>query len=264
MDSNRFDALSVSGSRRCALALALSAALAPLFAWEDAAAHNPLKSCKKKSGKQKKACLKKAKAHNAQHAAEPAPLPPPAAPGRKIITRTFSNTTPITILPGPDGVEVATPAAPYPSLIAVAGFTNGRILDVNVTLHGVSHTYPADIDILLAAAHLPGLNAVVMSDAGVTTGVSDVTLTLDDQAAAALPSSGALATGAFRPANHTASRTEEFPAPAPTPSGAVALSLFNGSDPNGTWQLFVVDDYGEDGGSIAKGWSLEIRAEVDA
>ena len=37
-----------------------------------------------------------------------------------------------------------------------------------------------------------------------------------------------------------------------------ALSDFNGTNPNGTWQLFVVDDAGGDLGSIAGGWSLTL------
>ena len=62
----------------------------------------------------------------------------------------------------------------------------------------MSHTYPGDIDILLAAAQLPGLNAFVMTDAGSGTDVSNVTLALDDQATADLPSSGGFASGTFR------------------------------------------------------------------
>ena len=131
-------------------------------------------------------------------------------------------------------------------------------------MHGLSHTYPGDIEILLAAAQLPGLNALVMSDAGSGTDVSNVTLALDDQATADLPSSGGFASGTFRPTNHPARGAEEFPAPAPAPSGNVVLRVFTGSDPNGTWQLFVVDDEGGESGSIANRWSLEITAEVDA
>jgi hypothetical protein len=82
MDADRFDALSRSliaaGSRRHTLALALSGALASLLARDDAAAHDPLKTCTKKSGKQKKKCIKKAKQHNATHRIPPpAPLLPP-------------------------------------------------------------------------------------------------------------------------------------------------------------------------------------------
>lgn len=34
--------------------------------------------------------------------------------------------------------------------------------------------------------------------------------------------------------------------------------MFNGTDPNGTWQLFVFDDAGGDRGDIAEGWDLTI------
>jgi hypothetical protein len=81
MDSARFDSLTrtliAAGSRRQALA-ALVGSLG-LLGWhgtENAAAHNPLKTCKKKSGQQKKKCLKKAKQHNATHTA----ALPPAGP----------------------------------------------------------------------------------------------------------------------------------------------------------------------------------------
>ena len=75
MDADRFDTLTRSlttvGSRRRALALTLGGALAPLLGRGETDAHNVLKKCKKKSGKQKKMCLKKAKKHNATHTAVP-------------------------------------------------------------------------------------------------------------------------------------------------------------------------------------------------
>ena len=80
MDANRFDTLTRSltqiGSRRRALVAALGGALS-LLGVADATAHDPLKKCKKKSGKQKKTCIKKAKAHNTQHASETSAAPPP-------------------------------------------------------------------------------------------------------------------------------------------------------------------------------------------
>ena len=188
---------------------------------------------------------------------------PSTGPARTRITRTFTNNATITISPGPDngGKAVATPATPYPAIIEVSGFTNGTILDVNLTLHALSHTFPGDVDVLLAGP-VPGLNAFLMSDVGANAVVSNITLTVDDQAAAGLPTP--LVPGTFKPTNSSPSiGTDSFPAPAPTPSGNVALSVFNTSNPNGAWQLFVVDDSGGDGGSIAGGWSLEITAEVD-
>ena len=183
---------------------------------------------------------------------------------RQPLTQTFSNLDPITI---PDGAPTKDrgPATPYPSTIDVAGFANGRILDVNLTLHGLSHGFPRDVDVLLAAAHLPDQFAVVLSDAGSTSSVSDLTLTLDDQAAAAPTRTDPLVSGTFRPINFEEfGEADVFPAPAPASlRGDANLSVFNNSTPNGTWQLFVVDDGTDDFGSIAGGWSLEITAEVD-
>lgn len=171
----------------------------------------------------------------------------------KKVTRTFTNSTPITI-PGPD------PTDPYPSLIEVSGFTNGKILDVNLTLHRLTHDDPEDLDVLLAAAHLPGLNALVMRAAvdGNENAV-DLTLILDDQAAQPLPKEpGALTSGTFRPTNG-GSQSPVAP-PAPPLSGRSDLAVFNNADPNGTWQLFVAD--GVDSGVVAGGWSLQITARV--
>ncbi|MGE3979296.1 MAG: proprotein convertase P-domain-containing protein [Nitrospira sp.] len=36
------------------------------------------------------------------------------------------------------------------------------------------------------------------------------------------------------------------------------MGAFNGTSPNGAWQLFVKDDSGQDQGSIANGWELII------
>jgi hypothetical protein len=101
-----------------------------------------------------------------------------------------------------------------------------------------------------------------MSDVGggVLTPANGVTLDLDDQAANPLPA-GQLSEGRFKPTNLGAGDT--FPAPAPTPSGGSALSVFNGTNPNGTWNLYVVDD--TDNASVGKfagGWTLEIKARV--
>jgi len=183
---------------------------------------------------------------------------------RQPLTQTFRNLDPITI-PAGAPTNKRGPATPYPSAIDVAGFVNGRILDVNLILHGLSHGFPQDVEVLLAAAHLPDQFAVVLSDVGNTASVSDLTLTLDDQAAAALTRPDPLVSGTYRPTNFEEfGQADVFPAPSPASlRGDPDLSVFNNSIPNGTWQLFVVDDGTDDVGSIAGGWSLEITAEVD-
>jgi hypothetical protein len=173
------------------------------------------------------------------------------------VARSFSNTSPISMTGGT--------TTPYPSPIVVSGLTNGKIVDVNLILRNVSHTWPEDVDILLAATHLSG-NALVMADAGGNTPVTNFTLTLDDQATNQLPFNAALVNGAsYRPANHTDDdgSTDVFPSPAPAATGT-SLATFNGQNPNGTWQLFVRDDFAAgENGSIAGGWTLDMLVEID-
>jgi hypothetical protein len=173
---------------------------------------------------------------------------------RRPITQTFSNAGAISIPTG-------TTANPYPSLLAVAGFKNGLITDVNLILKGFSHTNSEDADFLLAPAHLPGLNALVMSDVGFGP-ATNLTLTLDDQAPAALPAGAPLVSGTFQPTDVDSGANDGFPTQAP--SGNSLLSVFNGGNPNGSWQLFARDDFGNgNAGSLSAGWALQITAEVD-
>ncbi|HVG28855.1 MAG TPA: VCBS repeat-containing protein [Pyrinomonadaceae bacterium] len=169
---------------------------------------------------------------------------------------TFSNPTPININ---DGGSPPTPATPYPSTINVSG-VNGRVNKVTVTLHNLNHTFPDDVDVLLVGP--AGQSALLMSDVGGFTPVGDVTLTLDDDAATLLPDNGALGSGAFRPTDSDSDLgVDSFPPPAPGGSPAnSSLSVFNDTDPNGAWSLYVVDDFSADGGAFAGGWSLTLNA----
>jgi subtilisin-like proprotein convertase family protein len=144
-------------------------------------------------------------------------------------------------------------ATPYPSSISVTG-QGISLSDVNVHLVGLSHTYPDDLDILVVGPQ--GQNLIILSDAGGGTDVVNATVIFDDAAAGPVPDSGPLVSGTYRPTNIGTGDT--FPAPAPAPSGATTLTTFNGTDPNGTWSLFVVDDAGGDTGSMAGGWCLEL------
>jgi hypothetical protein len=81
MDDARFDSLTRSlttaRSRRRALGSLLAGTLVLLgVRSQQVAAHDTLRTCKKKSGDAKRKCLKKARKHTAQHANE-APPPPP-------------------------------------------------------------------------------------------------------------------------------------------------------------------------------------------
>ena len=50
-------------------------------------------------------------------------------------------------------------------------------------------------------------------------------------------------------------------APAPVGPYATALSVFNGTNPNGTWSLYVADDTAQDAGKV-EGWSLQILTRI--
>ncbi|WP_134704977.1 DUF11 domain-containing protein [Ammoniphilus sp. YIM 78166] len=160
------------------------------------------------------------------------------------LTQSFANPAPIII-------NVQGPATPYPSTINVAGLT-GTIVKVTVTLSNISHTFPADLDILLVGPL--GQNVLLLSDVGGNQDIVGVTLTFDDDASTQVPTP--IVSGTFRPTNMGGG--DNFPAPAPSPPYGSALSVFNGTNPNGTWNLFVFDDKPMDSGTIAGGWSLTI------
>ncbi|MCA1684289.1 MAG: hypothetical protein LC708_04085, partial [Actinobacteria bacterium] len=157
---------------------------------------------------------------------------------------TYCNTGAVTI--NDNGL-----ATPYPSNIFVTG-AGTSLSKVTVTLKNVSHTFGGDIEALLVAPG--GQNLVTLSDAGTTGGVSNVTVTFDDAAAGTLPQVGTWAapnsTISAKPTNYNELVPDNFPPPAPAPSAAATLATFNGSNPNGTWSLYVKDDAAPDSGSV--------------
>jgi len=116
------------------------------------------------------------------------------------------------------------------------------------------------LDIVLAGPG--GQLSILASEVGGDTKfpVSDLTLTLDDSAANSLPIDSALTSGTFKPTRQFPTLSFELPAPAPAGSSSApaSLSVFNGTDPNGTWNLFVVDESSPDSGTISRGWSMEV------
>jgi serine/threonine-protein kinase len=183
----------------------------------------------------------------------PGPSPSPATPTPPPPIET-ANASPVTI--PADGT-----ANPYPAPIEVSGATD-TISRLTVTLTGFSHAFPEDVDVLLVGPS--GENAVLMADVGGGNSVSDLTLTFDDAAGAGLPDRGRISSGTFLPSLGTdrgggACCGFQGGAPAPSPPHGTALSVFEGTDPNGEWNLFVFDDETDDAGQIAQGWSLLIE-----
>lgn len=177
---------------------------------------------------------------------------------------TFTNAAPMTIPATGTGATTGAPASLYPSPITVAGLPPVFTGNITVTLTGLTHTFPDDIDMLLVSP--TGTKFIVMSDAGGgAPGLTAVNLALSDTAASVLTDGlGIAAGGPFRPADYTT--PDAFPAPAPAAPylspvtvGAETLgSAFTGvpgGNPNGVWNLYVVDDANLDAGTMS-GWSL--------
>jgi uncharacterized repeat protein (TIGR01451 family) len=143
--------------------------------------------------------------------------------------------------------------SPYPSTILVSGLTSA-VFKVTVRLNYLNHPLSKDFDVLLVGPR--GQSALLMSDAGAGS-LGGVTLTFDDAAEVALPSTGVIAAGVYRPSNYGAA-LDVFPPPAPPGPWASSLSGFIGTDPNGPWSLYVVDGIVGGSGSIAGGWNLTI------
>ena len=90
------------------------------------------------------------------------PLPRPEA-----TVAIFTNPALITIN---DSASPPTVASPYPSTITVSGMPDS-MSNLRVTIFGLTHTFPDDIDIVLVGPQ--GQRSILMSDAG---GGGDVTL----------------------------------------------------------------------------------------
>jgi len=156
--------------------------------------------------------------------------------------------------PDPIGIPAFGPAAPYPSPLSVSG-VSGEITSVAVTLIQLSHAAPDDLDIALEG---PGGQTVwLMSDAGGSNRVGNLTLTFTDASTLFVPDAGRFPSGAYRPTNYGSG--DVLPAPAPAGPYGSLLALFNGTNPNGVWRLYVVDDTALNSGVLAGGWRLDLN-----
>jgi uncharacterized repeat protein (TIGR01451 family) len=157
----------------------------------------------------------------------------------------FANTAGITI---PD----SGPGTPYPSEIAVSA-ANLVIGKVTATLQGFTHSFPHDVNILLAGPS--GQQAVLMAHAGGPYSVTNLVLAFDDASTNSLTEASLVS--ATNHSNHPTQilPLDSFPGLSGQPSNT-NLSVFNGGNPNGIWSLYVYDDTPGNDGDIANGWTL--------
>jgi hypothetical protein len=189
-------------------------------------------------------------------------------PGIARADQTFSNSTGIAINDS-DGTGPAA-ADPYPSQISVSGIT-GNVTAATATLRGFTHFCPQDVDVLLVGP--TGADTVLMSDGGDCQDGTEhppIDLTFSDSAANSIPCTTTAGTllsgGTYKPknwpdtdcANNNPDWSEHFVTPAPAGPWPTSMSGFAGEDPNGAWNLYVVDDSNGDAGAIHGGWSLSL------
>lgn len=138
------------------------------------------------------------------------------------------------------------PATPYPSSLSLSG-QPGLITSVKVRLKDIRAQEVVPKAIVLQC---PDGTAVMLLGADGSTNLysniinQGATITFDQAAAGELPIYGPppnVVTGSYRPTVRNGFENVDFPLPAPTGPYATSLAAFNGRNPNGTWNLYVID-----------------------
>ena len=165
----------------------------------------------------------------------------------------FQNTTPISI----PTIGIANP---YPSTIAVSGITQ-PVTDITLTLTGFSHTSTDDLGVVVVSP--VGTVVKLFSGAGASLNrATNLVLNFNDAAPLELPKEGTFGSGIYKPGCDQ--WDDNFPAPGP---GQLDFTKKNyeidfkkviTENPNGNWNLFIVDSLGGDAGSITGGWSMNV------
>lgn len=171
---------------------------------------------------------------------------------------TFSSAVPISI----PGTGTSGIASPYPAVVAASGLpaTGAGVYVESVQINGLSHTWPSDIDMVLVSPS--GQRVILMSDVGGSVDAVNANLVFRDNATSLLGTP--IVSGTYRPTNTAG--PDNFPAPGPgsiTNINPTLASFTPTGDPNGNWNLFVVDQAGGDVGSITS-WSITFRVVPSA
>jgi subtilisin-like proprotein convertase family protein len=183
----------------------------------------------------------------------------------------FSNPAPISPADRASnnaGTNPGIPPANYPSVITVSGLS-GVVTKVTVTF-AITSTFPDDLDVLLVGP--TGALSLVMSDAAGSGDHTNITYTFDQLAAATLPNdpTTVVPAGTYQPSNFLGLAAPEPGGQDNFPTGGGLLSyptnfaIFNGTNPNGDWKLYVVDDQVIDNVSLPSGWSIDITSAIPA
>jgi hypothetical protein len=148
-------------------------------------------------------------------------------------------------------------AARYPATIWVRGEPTNAAYVV-VTLAGLTHDHPRDLDVLLVSPE--GTKIMLMSDAGGYTPVTNATLIFHaaSQGYNPVPYTTAIpsqTSSDYAPTDYEGEQVLPTPAPASPYNGI--LNDPADANPNGPWKLYIHDDTHGSGGVLYDSWGLQ-------
>jgi hypothetical protein len=167
----------------------------------------------------------------------------------------FTNSHSITL---PSTAGGAATASPYPSDITVSGLS-GIVQELSVTL--MNYTDPSPQDIYFELVGPSGANLEFLGGAPSGSPISGEYTFQDGATSVPETELGSLASGTYAPTTYSCVTLPSLASPScAQPIGAETfLSVFDGSNPDGTWHLYIDDpDKGDSAGSISGGWQLEL------
>ena len=179
----------------------------------------------------------------------------------------FSDIVLNTNLPPPPAVIINdnNQATPYPSTYVVSGLTgviSNNPGSVQINIKDFRHSYPSDASLLLEGPN--GNRVILQGRTGGAVGTFDISYTISDLGQMQMSNDALLDGVTYKPSAlglpffPSLENTNSYNNPGPVNNGVATLaSTFGGTNPNGIWKLYVLDEYLEDGGQIGD-WSLNI------
>jgi hypothetical protein len=171
---------------------------------------------------------------------------------------TLDTAVPDAVVPGDPSGKGA--ADPYPLTRTVSG-VNGVITDLDVSLTGVYHARPADLEMVLEGPR--GQKVALMSDVcGGSTAVNQA-WAWDDEAISPMYGATPCPDGSYRPGSKVNDELMPYPLSLPLDL-RTTLGEFDLTDPNGAWRLWVYDDQAGAGGAFTQRFQLDIETRPKA
>jgi subtilisin family serine protease len=199
----------------------------------------------------------------------------PGSPNKLLFADSvFNGTPPPAPAPTPAPairINESGPATPYPSTLTVSGLSGvigNEPNSLQVRINGFSHTYPGEVSFLLEGP--TGARLLIQSFVAEGEDANNHVYTISDAGAEKMSTSALVQGSVYKPTALSLSNgfsLPNFPSPGPGNSynnpgpanngTATLISTFGGTNPNGTWSLYVKDEFSGDRGRIDN-WSLDI------